>query len=160
MPKRSGERPMGNRMRRSKRAMNRGSGPRECLVRGQHQRGCAKRRDKRPIHSIRHGTYPFVGCRAALQRTLSRAFRARKRMINYWLRLNINREAFFRRHLVGRAKRAGAYPPSFVGRYWWARKRFAHPIAAAPTRSPPRPGRAAVPGCAACWRRLPRPRCP
>src|SRR5205814_10170102 len=104
MPKRSGERPMGNRMRRSKRAMNRGSGPRECLVRGQHQRGCAKRRDKRPIHSIRHGTYPFVGCRAALQRTLSRAFRARKRMINYWLRLNINREAFFRRHLVGKAR--------------------------------------------------------
>ena len=27
-------------------------------------------------------------------------------------------------------------------------------------RSPPPPGRAAVPGCAACWRMLRRPRCP
>ena len=29
-----------------------------------------------------------------------------------------------------------------------------------PTQSPPRPDRAAAPGHAACWRRLPRPRCP
>jgi hypothetical protein len=29
-----------------------------------------------------------------------------------------------------------------------------------PTQSPPRPGRAAAPGYAACWRRLPRPRRP
>ena len=61
MPKRSGEWPMGNGMRRSKRTMNRGSRPREGLVCGQHQRGCAERRDQSPVHSIRHGTYQFVG---------------------------------------------------------------------------------------------------
>ena len=40
----------------------------------------------------------------------------------------------------------------------WKERRY--PTVLATTRSPPPPGRAAAPGCAACWRRLPRPRCP
>ena len=72
---------MGNRMRRSKPSTMRGTRPGECLVRGKHKRYYAERRDKRPIHSIRHGIYQFVG--VAPQRTLSRAFRARKRVLNY-----------------------------------------------------------------------------
>jgi len=63
----------------------RSSRSRERLVRGKQQRYCANGRDKRPIHSIRHGTHHFVGCRTP-QCTLGRASRARKCIINYWLR--------------------------------------------------------------------------
>src|SRR6266849_511299 len=73
-------------MGRSSPSTNRCSRPGECLVRGKHERYQAERGDKRPIYSIRHDTYQFAGYRAALQRTLSRAFRARKYIINYWLR--------------------------------------------------------------------------
>jgi len=83
MPERLGDWRTGNRMRRSKPSTRRCSRPGECLVRGKHKRYYAERRDKRPIHSIRHGTYQFVGYWAALQRTLSRASRARKCIINY-----------------------------------------------------------------------------
>jgi hypothetical protein len=73
--------------RRSKPCPRRGSRPRERFVRGKHDHCDTERRDKRPIHSIRHGTYHFVGCREpAPQRTLGRAFRACKRIINNWLR--------------------------------------------------------------------------
>ncbi len=82
MPERLRRRPVGNRMR-SKPATRRRSGPGGCLVRGKHERRRTERREKRPIHFIGHGTHHFVGCRAILQRTLGRAFRARKRIINY-----------------------------------------------------------------------------
>jgi hypothetical protein len=36
------------------------------------------------------------GCGAVLQATLSRAFRARKRIVNYWLMLNLNEETRYR----------------------------------------------------------------
>src|SRR5260370_12306782 len=76
---------------RSKPCPRRGSRPRERLVRGKHERYHTERRDKRPIHSMRHGTYHFVGCRKpAPQRTLVRAFRPRKRIINNWLKRSIN----------------------------------------------------------------------
>ena len=74
---------MGNRMRRSKPSTMRGTRPGECLVRGKHKRYYAERRDKRPIHSIRHGTYQFGGYRAVLEGTLGRALRARKCILNY-----------------------------------------------------------------------------
>jgi hypothetical protein len=57
MPERLGDRRMRHRMRRSKPSTRRSG----CLVRGKHKRYCAERRDKRPIHSIRHGTHQFVG---------------------------------------------------------------------------------------------------
>jgi hypothetical protein len=41
----------------------RGCRPGERFVRGKHERYDTDRRDKRPIHSMRHGTYHFVGCR-------------------------------------------------------------------------------------------------
>jgi hypothetical protein len=37
--------------------MGRCTRPGECLVGGKHQRDRAERRDKRPIHSDRHGSY-------------------------------------------------------------------------------------------------------
>jgi hypothetical protein len=61
MPER-GQRRMGNRMRGSKHSTARRSRSGECLVRGKHKRYYAERRDKRPIHFIRHGGYQFVGC--------------------------------------------------------------------------------------------------
>jgi hypothetical protein len=61
MPKRLGDARMGNRMRRSTPSTMRCSRPCEGVVRGKHKRYHADRRDKRPIHSIRHGTHQFVG---------------------------------------------------------------------------------------------------
>ena len=49
--------------RRSRSCARRGCRPRERFVRGKHERYDTDRRDKRPIHSIRHGTHHFVGCR-------------------------------------------------------------------------------------------------
>jgi hypothetical protein len=66
------------------------SRPGECLVRGKDKRYCAERRDKRPIHSIRHGTHQFAGYGAAFQGTVGPASGARKYIINYWLRRNLN----------------------------------------------------------------------
>lgn len=81
MPERMGEERTGDRRRRSKpRRCSRAS---RCLVRAKHQRDRAERHDKRRIHSIRHGTHQFVGYYAAPQRTLGRAYRARKHIANY-----------------------------------------------------------------------------
>ena len=81
MPERVGG--AGMRMRRSKPSAMRCSRPGERLVRGKHKRDCAERRDKRSIHSVRHGTHQSVGYRAAPQRTLGVAVRASKCIINY-----------------------------------------------------------------------------
>ena len=94
MPERVGDRRTGNPMRRSKPSAMGRSRPGECLVRGKGKRYYAERRDQRPIHSIRHDTHQFVGYWAARQRTLGRAFGARKCTVNYWLRRNINSRRF------------------------------------------------------------------
>lgn len=73
---------MGHRMRRSNRSTRCCSRPGECLVRGKHKRYYAEGRDKRRIHSIRHGTQLSLVTEQPLQRTLSRAFRPRKCTIN------------------------------------------------------------------------------
>jgi hypothetical protein len=85
VPQRLADERTGNRMRRSKPAASRNSRPGQCLVSDKYKRNCAERRDNRPIHSIRHGTHQFVGCRAAPQATLGRALGARKCIINNWL---------------------------------------------------------------------------
>ena len=59
----------------------------KCLARGKHKRGCAKRRDQR--RSIGHGTQPHHRLLGIFP-TLSRACRARKDIINGWLRRNLN----------------------------------------------------------------------
>ena len=81
---------MGNRMGRSRPAASACSRPGECRVRDKHERNRAERRDQRAIHFMRHDRYRFVGDGAAFWRTLGPAFGARKRIINYWLRRNIN----------------------------------------------------------------------
>ena len=87
---------MRRRMRRSEPGTGRSARPRERLIRGKQERDCADRRDKRPVRTILHDTHHFVGCRAAPpDETLGRASRARKRIINYWLRNNLNGELGF-----------------------------------------------------------------
>jgi hypothetical protein len=65
---------------------------RKRLARGKDKRQCAERCDKRPMYSVGHGTHLFAGYGAAILRRLGRAFRARKRILNYWLRRNLNGE--------------------------------------------------------------------
>src|SRR5205814_5708021 len=66
-----------------------GCGPRERLVGPEQKCGHAERSDKSSIDFMRHGAFhsfllpPPKG-------TLCRAFRARKHIINVWLRRNVN----------------------------------------------------------------------
>src|ERR1700691_2436547 len=87
MPQRPGKW-MGNRMR--KRATSRCSRPGECFIRGKQNHEGAEGCDKRRIDSAGHGTHQFVGYGGTVQRTLRGAFRARKCIVNYWLRRNVN----------------------------------------------------------------------
>ena len=73
--------------RRSNPRTRPGSWPRKRFVRGKHDHCDTERGEKRQIHSIRHGTHHIVGCRKpAPQRRLGRAYRARKHIINNWLK--------------------------------------------------------------------------
>ncbi len=84
------------------------SQPGESLVRGKHKRGHAESCDKRPIPSVRHGTYQFVGCCAALQRRLGRAFRTCKCIPDCWLKRNLNgKPSGLPRALAGAVGRSG-----------------------------------------------------
>ena len=82
MMQRSADWRLESRMRRSKHSATHDCRIGKCFARGKDKRYCTERRDKRSTHSIGHGTHPFAGYRAAFLRTLSRAFRARKGIIN------------------------------------------------------------------------------
>jgi hypothetical protein len=53
----------------------------KCLARAKDKRDRTERGDKR--RSIGHGTHPLIGYWAAFPKTLSRAFRARKGILNF-----------------------------------------------------------------------------
>jgi hypothetical protein len=82
MPERVDNRWMGHRMCRSRSSARRCSRCRECLVRGKHQRDHAERRDKRPMQSIPHDTHTIRWLPSTPQRTLGRACRVGKGIIN------------------------------------------------------------------------------
>jgi hypothetical protein len=83
MMHRSAGRRLESRGRRSRPSSTRYSRIGQCLARGKDKRDATERRDKRPTHSTGHGTHQLAGYGAAFLRTLGRAFRARKGIINY-----------------------------------------------------------------------------
>jgi hypothetical protein len=73
----------GSRMRRRKASNMCYSSIGKCRARGKDERDSTERSDKRPTHSMGHGTHHSKGYGAAFLQTPSRAFRAREDILNF-----------------------------------------------------------------------------